>query len=349
MTFNIVMLPGDGVGSEVAAAARVVLEAADARFALDLVFDEHRFGGAAIDLTGEPFPASTQQACAGADAIFLGAVGGPKWDKGGPRPEAGLLAMRKSLGLFANLRPVKVSPGMEDLSPLRKDRASGVDMVFVRELTGGLYFGDRTEGDERAKDECVYTREEVVRVARVAFDLARKRRGRVTSVDKANVLATSRLWRKTVTALHAAEFADVELEHALVDAMSMKLISSPASFDVILTENLFGDILSDEASVIAGSIGLAPSASLGGGRAAIYEPIHGSAPDIAGQDAANPVGAIRSAAMLLRHSAGAEDAANSVEAAVEALLAAGGGTADIGGKESCSGFARNVAKHLQGG
>ena len=346
MTATIVVLPGDGVGPEVAGAACRILETVAKKFALDLAFDERPFGGAAIDLCGDPFPAETIEACLKADAVFLGAVGGPKWDGGGPRPEAGLLALRKTLGLFANLRPIRVLPGMEAFSPLKSERAVGTDLLIVRELTGGVYFGEREEGTETASDACTYSREEVSRVARVAFEAARGRRGKVTSVDKANVLATSRLWRATVNALNETDYSDVELGHVLVDAMAMKLIQAPASFDVILTENMFGDILSDEASVIAGSIGLAPSASLGGAGAGLYEPIHGSAPDIAGEDKANPVGAILSAAMLLRFSLGAEDAAAAVEQAVEKAITGGAGTADIGGSDSCSGFAAKIGDIL---
>lgn len=347
MTFSIVCLPGDGVGPEVTAAARLVMTRAAERFGIGLDFAEHEFGGIAIDRCGEPLPPATLDACLGADAILLGAVGGPKWEKGGPRPESGLLGLRKALGVFANLRPVRVIPGREALSPLTPDRARGVDILIVRELTGGLYFGDRTEGVERASDLCVYTKAEVARVARVAFEAARGRRGKVTSVDKANVLATGRLWRATVSELHRREFSDVAFEHGLVDAMAMKLIERPAAYDVILTENLFGDILSDEASVLAGSIGLAPSASLGVGTRGLYEPIHGSAPDIAGKDKANPAGAILSAAMLFRFSLKRDDAARAIELAVEETIAAGYGTADIGGSDGCARFAARVAEAVR--
>ncbi|WP_425408982.1 3-isopropylmalate dehydrogenase [Hyphococcus sp.] len=338
MTRNIVFLPGDGVGPEVAGAARKILDAAAERFSLSLEYRECLFGGAAIDASGDPFPADTKAACLDADAVFLGAVGGPKWDGGGPRPEKGLLDLRKALGVYANLRPVSVAAGMEHLSPLNPERVRGVDLLIVRELTGGMYFGKRMEGDETASDECLYTKAEVSRVARIAFETARKRSGRVASVDKANVMATSRLWRKAVSELHAAEYSDVELSHVLVDAMAMKLILAPADFDVILTENLFGDILSDEASVLPGSIGLAPSASLGEGTRGLYEPIHGSAPDIAGQGKANPVGAILSAAMMLRYSLDAGEVADAIDAAVAKALSSGRGTADIGGKDTTSSF-----------
>ena len=343
MRKRIAFLPGDGVGPEVAAAARLVMMRAGEKFGVSLKFEDYDFGGVAIDRHGDPLPPETLTECLEADAVFLGAVGGPKWDRGGPRPEAGLLALRKHLGVYANLRPIRVMPGMEALSPLTADRAEGTDILIIRELTGGLYFGDKHEGAERASDHCVYTREEVERVARIAFEAARARRGKVTSVDKANVMATSRLWRAAVIALHETDYGDVELEHVLVDAMAMKLVQRPAAFDVVLTENLFGDILSDEASVIAGSIGLAPSASLGEGTRGLYEPIHGSAPDIAGEDKANPAGAILSGAMLMRFSLGQEEAANAIERAVEAMLEKGYGTGDIGGRDACGAFAARIA------
>lgn len=339
---TIACLPGDGVGPEVTHAARRVLETAQRKFGLSLTFREFFFGGAAIDAMGDPFPEETRAGCLEADAVFLGAVGGPKWDGAVKRPEAGLLALRKELDVYANLRPVSVAPGMEHFSPLTPDRAKGVDLLIVRELTGGLYFGAREEGADRARDECAYSREEVTRVARIAFEAARKRSGRVTSVDKANVLATSRLWRAAVNDLHQIDYRDVALSHELVDAMAMKLIQRPAAFDVILTENLFGDILSDEASVLSGSIGLAPSASLGDGARGLYEPIHGSAPDIAGQGKANPVGAILSAAMMLRYSLAENDAADAIDAAVAKTLAAGRGTSDIGGDDDTASFTNAV-------
>ncbi len=344
MTFNIAYLPGDGVGPEVARAARQVTEAVALKFGISLNFEQHDFGGVAIDNHNDPFPNETRDACKAADAVLLGAVGGPQWDGALKRPEQGLLALRKELGLFANLRPIKIFKGHEEKSPLKAERAAGVDLLIVRELTGGIYFGDRVEGNETARDECSYSRAEVERVARIAFEAARGRSGRVTSVDKANVLATSRLWRNAVVGLRDAEFSDIELDHELVDAMAMKLIQAPSRFDVVLTENMFGDILSDEASVIAASIGLAPSASIGAGAAGLYEPIHGSAPDIAGEDKANPVGAILSAAMMFRISFGAPSAAEAIEAAVQNVLAAGHGTADIGGTDGCVAFAERIAK-----
>jgi len=346
MTGRIIFLPGDGVGPEVAQSAQRVLSLIAQTHDLAFDFEERAFGGAAIDATGNPFPAATKQACLEADAVFLGAVGGPKWDDAPKRPEAGLLELRKTLGVYANLRPLRVAPGLERCSPLHAGRVKGVDLMIVRELTGGLYFGERKEGRESASDMCVYSRMEVERIARTAFRAARERKGKVTSVDKANVLATSRLWRRCVTEIHAEEFPELTLDHVLVDAMAMKLIQAPAAFDVIVTENMFGDILSDEASVIAGSIGLAPSASVGEGRAGLYEPIHGSAPDIAGANAVNPAGAILSVAMMLRHSFGQGDAAAAIEAGVDQTLSEAG-TADIGGGETCTSFTDLVCARIQ--
>lgn len=342
MTFSIAYLPGDGVGPEVADVARRVMLKAASLAGVSLDFREHDFGGIAIDRHGDPFPAATKKACLEADAVLLGAVGGPKWDKGGPRPEAGLLALRKALGVYANLRPTRVLPGKENLSPLKPDRAANVDILIVRELTGGLYFGERVETADYASDNCVYARTEIERVARVAFEAARGRKKRVTSVDKANILATGRLWRRTVTEMRERDYPDIALDHVLVDAMAMKLIQHPAAFDVILTENMFGDILSDEASVIAGSIGLAPSASIGAGAVGLYEPIHGTAPDIAGQDKANPAGTILSGAMLFRFSLKNEAGARAIERAVEDAINAGHGTADLGGKDGCKAFGAQV-------
>ncbi len=344
---KIVYLPGDGVGPEVTAAARLVMAKSAEAYNVSFSEEEALFGGIAIDKAGEPLPAATEQACLSADAVFLGAVGGPKWDLAEKRPEQGLLALRKSLGVYANLRPTTMTPGLEDLSPLKHDRVSGTDFLIIRELTGGLYFGEKKEGDESASDLCTYSNAEVTRIARIAFDAARKRRGKVSSVDKANVLATSRLWRKTVIALHQEEYSDVALDHVLVDAMAMKLIQAPTEFDVILTENLFGDILSDEASVLGGSIGVAPSASLGDGVRGLYEPIHGSAPDIAGQGKANPIGAILSAAMMCRFSLGAGEMAAAIESAVERTIADGLTTPDIGGSLSTMAVAEAVADRVQ--
>jgi 3-isopropylmalate dehydrogenase len=332
MKAHIVTLPGDGVGPEVTAAAVAVLEAVAARFGHDFAFDEHLIGGAAIDATGEPLPAATLAACQAADAVLLGAVGGPKWsDPNAPvRPEQGLLGLRAALGVYANLRPLTVHPALAELSPLKNEKLKDVDVLFVRELTGGAYFGAKTRTDDAATDECRYTVAEVERVARRAFELARARRKHVTSVDKANVLETSRLWRRTVARV-AADYPDVALEHQLVDSMAMLLLTRPGSYDVVVTENLFGDILTDEAAALAGSLGLLPSASLGEGRKGLYEPIHGSAPDIAGQGIANPVGTILSVALLLRHSLQLEAEAQAVEAAVEQVLRHGPHSRDIGG------------------
>lgn len=345
MSAKIVLLPGDGIGPEVTDAAEAVLKTAAARHSIAIATERHDFGGVAIDRHGAPLPDATLHACMVSDAVFLGAVGGPKWNGGSLRPEQGLLALRKALAVFANLRPIVLFDGLEHLSPLRPERAAGTDILIVRELTGGLYFGKKSEGTEQASDLCSYSRQEVERVARIAFKAARHRQGRVTSVDKANVLASSRLWRAVVEDV-AADYRDVALDHVLVDAMAMKLVERPAQFDVVLTENLFGDILSDEASVISGSIGLAPSASIGSDHGGLYEPIHGSAPDIAGNGKANPVGAIMSMAMLLRHALGQQQAADSIETAVKAALAAGVGTADVGGNDSTASVAAAIAERI---
>ncbi len=338
--YRLVAIPGDGVGPDVVAAAKRVLAAAGARFGFDVAWQDLVVGGAGIDAHGVAIRPEDLAACAESDAILLGAVGGPKWDDptAAVRPEQALFAMRGSLGLFANLRPVTVHPALVPASPLRPELLDGVDMLIVRELTGGLYFGERSEasgpaGSRAAHDLLPYSEPEIARVARLAFELARGRRRRLASVDKANVLATSRLWRTVVHEI-AAEYPDVALEDRLVDACAMQIVRSPASFDVLVTENLFGDILSDEASVLAGSLGMLPSASVGSRRTAhglhgLYEPIHGSAPDIAGQDLANPIGTILSAAMLLRWSLGQADAASAVELAVSAALDAGFRTGDI--------------------
>lgn len=330
-TFNIVTLPGDGVGPEVIHGARAVIACIGDFYGHRFAFSEHLIGGAAIDATGDPLPPETTQACLSADGVLLGAVGGPQWDGGKRRPEEGLLGLRKTMGLYANLRPLQVSPVLAHRSPLKKEIVEGVDLIVVRELTGGIYFGEKTRTADRATDLCEYTVGEIERVARAAFRTAEQRRGKVTSVDKANVMETSRLWREVVTRVHAEEFPQIELEHALVDSMAMHLIRKPRDYDVILTENMFGDILSDEISVLGGSIGLLPSASLGEAGPGLFEPIHGSAPDIAGQDKANPVGTILSAALMLRHSLHLEDEADSIEAAVAAVLASGAVTADLGG------------------
>ncbi len=344
MMFQIAYLPGDGIGPEVARAAKEVLDAISDRHDFSLRYSEHPIGDA-IDQCGEPCPDETLRACLDADAVLFGAVGGPKWEVGCVRPEAGLLRIRKEMRLFANLRPVRLIPGLEALSPLRPEIVAGTDLLVIRELTSGMYYGEHLEGDKFASDSCNYSYDEIVSVSRVAFETARKRRNKVTSVDKANILATSRLWRSTVTQLHQSEYADVELEHMLVDAMAMRLIQAPADFDVVVTENLFGDILSDETSIFVGSIGLAPSASLGNGPKGLYEPIHGSAPDIAGEDRANPVGAILSGAMLLRYSLNQNEAAETVERAVHATLE-GFRTSDLGGTTSCSELSTQIIAHL---
>lgn len=353
MQANIVVLPGDGIGPEITVAAVDVLKAIAARFGHDFTFAEHDIGGIAIDNHGEPLPAATLDACSGADAVLLGAVGGPKWSDPNAkvRPEQGLLAIRKALGLFANLRPVRTHPAALHASPIKPELLNDVDFVVVRELTGGIYFGDKTRDADSASDLCRYTVAEIERVLRSAFRLARQRRGKLTSVDKANVLETSRLWRDVAARIGREEFPDVELEHQLVDSMAMHLIAKPRAYDVIVTENMFGDILTDEASMLAGSLGLLPSASLGEhGKVGIFEPIHGSAPDIAGKGIANPYATILSAAMLLRHSLGLEDEAAAVEQAVAAALDDGLFTADLaaqGRALSTSQAAQAVLARLQ--
>ena len=332
MRANIVVLPGDGIGPEVTAAGVAVLRAVAERGGHEFEFAEHAIGGIAIDTFNDPLPAATLEACKGADAVLLGAVGGPKWSDPNAklRPEQGLLGLRAALGVYANLRPVRVHPKLTAFSPLKDEKLRNVDMLFLRELTGGAYFGAKTRTADVATDECKYTVVEVERVTRRAFDLARTRSKRVTSVDKANVLETSRLWRSTVIRV-AAEYPDVALEHQLVDSMAMLLLTRPSSYDVIVTENLFGDILTDEAAALAGSLGLLPSASLGDGKAGLYEPIHGSAPDIAGKGIANPCGAILSAAMALRYSLKRPELAARIEKAVGLALDAGSRTPDLGG------------------
>ncbi len=341
MKAHIVVLPGDGIGTEVVEAGLEVFQAVAAAFGHTFTTEEHLLGGCAIDVTGTALPDETREACLQADAVFLGAVGGPKWDdpNAAVRPEQGLLGIRQALELYANLRPARPHPALASSSPLRPERLKGVDLLVVRELTGGIYFGEprgrRCEnGEWLALDTMIYKEHEIRRVTHLAFQMARRRRSRVTSVDKANVLESSRLWRQTVSEV-AGHYPDVTLEHVLVDAMAMYLLSRPASFDVIVTTNLFGDILTDEASMLTGSLGNLPSASLGEARNShglprgLYEPVHGSAPDIAGKGIANPIGAILSLAMLLRHSLGLEREANAVEAAVERALLAGHRTADL--------------------
>jgi 3-isopropylmalate dehydrogenase len=343
MASNIIVLPGDGIGPEIMGPAREVLDAvAPGRFE----YEEHLFGGASIDATGTALTDETLAACRASDAVLLAAVGGPKWDTtdpNAPRPEQGLLALRKGLGLFANLRPVRPLPALYDASPLKREVIEGTDLLVVRELTGGIYFGAKTRTADRASDDCVYTREEIARIARVAFGAARSR---VTSVDKANILETSRLWREVVREIHSAEFPNIELEHLLVDNAAMKLVSAPRHFEVIVTENMFGDILSDESAMLTGSLGMLPSASLGSDGPGMFEPVHGSAPDIAGQGIANPLAMFLSAAMMLRHGFSLEDEASAVESAVDRALSEGLRTPDLGGEATTAEATRAVLQHL---
>ena len=338
---TIVTLPGDGIGPEVMASARRVLDAV-----AEFSYEEHVFGGASIDAHGTGLTDETLAACKAADAVLLGAVGGPRWDTTdpeAPRPEQGLLGLRQGLGLFANLRPVRPVPALYDASPLKRERIEGADLLVVRELTGGIYFGARGRDGDRAYDTCEYSVAEIERIARTAFRAAR---ARVTSVDKANVLETSRLWREVVSRVHSTEFPQVQLEHVLVDNAAMQLIAAPRHFDVIVTENMFGDILSDEAAMLTGSIGMLPSASLGADGPGVFEPVHGSAPDIAGTGAANPLAMVLSAAMMLRHGLAREDEAASIESAVDRALDAGLRTADLGGTATTEEATRAVLDQL---
>jgi 3-isopropylmalate dehydrogenase len=332
---RITLLPGDGIGPEITAVAKTLLEAVSRRHGFSLEFEEQPIGGAAIDVAGVPLPENTLKACRASEAVLLAAIGSPRFDTlpRELRPETGLLALRSGLGLFANLRPVRIFPALIDASSLRPEVIAGVDLMVVRELIGGVYFGlpkGRIEvgGRLRAFNTMVYEDHEVDRIARVGFALARERRGRLCSVDKANVLEVSQLWRERVEAIHA-EYADVQLSHMYVDNAAMQLVREPRQFDVLLTSNLFGDILSDEAAMLSGSIGMLPSASLGASGPGLFEPIHGSAPDIAGQDVANPLAMVLSAAMLLRQGLGREAAAAELEAAVDRVLAQGFRTADL--------------------
>lgn len=335
MLLKLTTLPGDGIGPEVTEQAVAALEAIAERFGHQLAVSPKNVGGAGLLASNDPLPPDTVEACLASGAVLLGAVGGPGFDSYPPklRPEAGLLRLRKELGVFANLRPAICIPGLENLSPLRQEIVRGTDIVIVRELLGGVYFGERSTtgagGSRRAHDDMTYSEEEIERIARIAFELAHNRRKKLTSVDKANVLDCSRLWREVVNRV-AKDFPDVQLSHMYVDSAAMALVSHPADFDVILTENMFGDILSDQAGAVVGSLGLLPSASIGG-RVGLYEPIHGSAPDIAGKGIANPLGAILSAAMLLRHSFQLEAEAAAIESAVRAALAAGHRTRDLAG------------------
>jgi 3-isopropylmalate dehydrogenase len=334
MKARIAVIAGDGIGPEVTAEGVRALERVARKFGHEFTMNAAPFGGAAIDLTGDPLPKATLDECLAADAVLLGAIGGPKW---GPsarvRPEQGLLRIRKELGLYANLRPIKLHPALRDASALKPEVLDGVDLVFVRELTGGIYFGEKTRTATHATDLCSYSVTEIERITRVAGRLANARGKKVVSVDKANVLETSRLWREVSERVIKAEFPGVALEHMLVDSTAMHLIRRPRDFDVLLTENMFGDILTDEGAMLASSLGLLPSASIGDGRRGLYEPIHGSAPDIAGKGIANPIGTILSAAMLLRHSLGLEAEAAAIEKAVSDVIRDGARTADFAGKD----------------
>ncbi|HEX2233080.1 MAG TPA: 3-isopropylmalate dehydrogenase [Thermoleophilaceae bacterium] len=337
---RIVTLPGDGIGPEIMAAAEQVLERLG-----EFELDERLMGGASIDAHGSALTDEVLEACRSADAVLLAAVGGPKWDStrpDAPRPEQGLLGLRKGLGLFANLRPVRPSPALLDASPLKREHVEGTDLLVVRELTGGIYFGERGRQDGEAFDTCVYSAEEVERIARVAFKLARRK---VTSVDKANILDTSRLWREVAERV-AGEHSQIELEHLLVDNAAMQLVARPVQFDVILTENLFGDILSDEAAMLTGSLGMLPSASLGDGGPGLFEPVHGSAPDIAGTGKANPLAMFGSVAMMLRYGLGMDDAATALESAVDRALGDGLRTPDLGGDATTEDATRAVLANL---
>lgn len=343
MAYNIVALPGDGIGPEI---MHPTVRLLNHLVPGELNFETHPFGGASIDASGEPLTDETLQACREADAVLLAAVGGPKWDStdpGKPRPEQGLLGLRKGLGLYANLRPVRPEPALYDASPLRRERLQGTDLTVVRELTGGIYFGEKKRTETMASDECIYTVEEIERIARVAFRYAQVR---VSSVDKANVLETSRLWRETVTRVHNDEFPEIELEHVLVDNAAMQLVAQPSHFEVILTENMFGDILSDESAMLTGSIGLLPSASLGEpGQPGLFEPVHGSAPDIANKGVANPLAMFLSGALLLRN-LGLKDEAASLEGAVSQALNNGIRPPDLSGQDTTTDVTRSVTALL---
>lgn len=356
MHAHIVVLKGDGIGPEVVDAALTVLRAVAERYGHTISTEDQLIGGQAIDETGEPLPSATRAACQAADAVLLGAVGDPRWDtpEATVRPEQGLLGIRQGMGLYANLRPAKPHPALLAASPLRSERLEGVDLLFVRELAGGIYFGkpqgrEQRDGVWQARDTMVYSESEIRRIAHLAFRTARQRRGSLTSVDKANVLESSRLWRQTVSDV-ATAYPEVRLEHLLVDAAAMHLLNRPATFDVVVTANLFGDILTDEAAMLTGSLGNLPSASLGEGMnrhdypQGLYEPVHGSAPDIAGRGVANPLGAILSGAMLLRHSLGMEMEADAIERAVSDALTTGYRTADLAQKEEESVSTREMAQ-----
>jgi 3-isopropylmalate dehydrogenase len=341
---RIVTLPGDGIGPEICAAALQLLDRLG-----DFGYDERLIGGASIDANGTALTDEVLDACRGADAVLLAAVGGPKWDAAvardpsAPRPEQGLLGLRKGLGLYANLRPVRPSPALLDASPLKRERIEGTDLLVVRELTGGIYFGESGRSGDTAHDDCAYSVEEIERIARIGFQSARRK---VTSVDKANVLETSRLWRETVTRVHQDEFPEVPLEHLLVDNAAMQLVSRPSDFDVIVTENLFGDILSDEAAMLTGSLGMLPRASIGGDGPGLFEPVHGSAPDIAGTGKANPLAMFGSVALMLRHGLGLANEAAAVESAIDRALDGGLRTADLGGDATTGDATQAVLQHI---
>jgi 3-isopropylmalate dehydrogenase len=330
MKARIAVLAGDGIGPEVVDEGVRVLEQVAKRFGHEFTLDHQPFGGAAIDLTGDSLPPSTLAACMAADAVLLGAIGGPKWGPSSQvRPEQGLLRLRKELGVYANLRPVALHPALRDASVLKPEVLDGVDLIFVRELTGGIYFGEKKRDATSASDLCTYSVPEIERITRVAGRLAMRRRNKIVSIDKSNVLETSRLWREVSEYVIKREYPEVSIEHMLVDSAAMHLLRRPRDFDVLLTENMFGDILTDEAAMLASSLGVLPSASLGAGRRGVYEPIHGSAPDIAGKGIANPIGTILSVAMLLRYSLELEQEAAAVEQAVDRCIANGARTADI--------------------
>lgn len=347
MSKRIVALPGDGIGTEIMDSALAILEEIMIQDELDFDIEKFAFGGAGIDEKSDPLPQETLEACEKADAILLGAIGGPKWDNAPKRPEQGLLGLRKALGLFTNIRPISVPDAVVHLSPLKEENVRGVDFVVVRELTGGIYFGEKTLGETEASDLCTYSKAEIERIIRKAFEIAQTRNKKVTSVDKANVLATSKLWRQTADAV-AKEFPDCELEHQLVDSAAMVMITKPKSFDVIVTENLFGDILSDEASVIPGSLGMMPSASHSESGPSLYEPIHGSAPDIANQNIANPMSMILSTAMMLRQSFALDHSAKKIENACDRVMNQGILTTDLGGSATTTDFTEAVIKELRG-
>ncbi|MBQ9270456.1 MAG: 3-isopropylmalate dehydrogenase [Oscillospiraceae bacterium] len=354
MDFKIALIRGDGIGPEVVNEAVKVLDRIGEKFGHSFTYTDVLLGGCAIDACGKPYPDGTTEACKACDAVLLGAVGGPKWGAGAVRPEQGLLAIRKELGLYANLRPASLRPALADASPLKPETtAKGIDLMMVRELTGGIYFGkrDRYDTEDRGvecTDLMAYSEKEIERIGRRAFELARMRRKKVTSVDKANVLETSRLWRSVMHRL-AEEYPDVQYEDMLVDNTAMQIVRDPSQFDVVVTENMFGDILSDEASMVTGSIGLLPSASIGDTAPGLYEPIHGSAPDIAGQNKANPIATILSVAMMMRYSFQLPAEADAIETAVDAVLAEGWHTADIAGEGDPVGtveMGRLICEHI---